>query len=266
MIGLKLIKSVMPEIRIVLVEPSHPGNIGGAARAMKTMGLSTLAIVNPKRFPDPQADWRAAGALDIVEQAQVCDSISAAVKDSVLVAGTSARARHIPWPMMTSTQFAEFVHTKFKSDDCISVLFGREDNGLTNDELNLCNTHVRIPSNDQYGSLNLAMSVQIIAYDLFCQTLFETQEDPDEETWDKPLATFAEVNDFLEHLQSVLLRVGFSDPDEPRNAEIRLRRLFGRIHMDHTEVQILRGVLTHIEKELRSESPVSDQVQQSDSG
>lgn len=256
----------MPEIRIVLVEPSHPGNIGGAARAMKTMGLSSLAVVNPKRFPDPQADWRAAGALDIVEQAQIYDSINAAAADSVLVAGTSARARHIPWPMMTSAQFAEFVHTKFKPNDCISVLFGREDNGLTNDELNLCNKHIRIPSNDQYGSLNLAMSVQIIAYDLFCQTLSEKQADPDEETWDKPLATFAEVNDFLEHLQSVFLKVRFSDPEEPRNAEIRLRRLFSRIHMDHTEVQILRGVLTHIEKELRSQSQLQDEAQRSDNG
>ena len=256
----------MPEIRIVLVEPSHPGNIGGAARAMKTMGLSSLAVVNPKRFPDPQADWRAAGALDIIEQAQICDSISAAVADSVLVAGTSARARHIPWPMLTSAQFAEFVHTKFKPDDCISVLFGREDNGLTNDELNLCNKHVRIPSNDRYGSLNLAMSVQIIAYDLFCHSLSERLADSAEETWDKPLATFTEVNDFLEHLQSVLLKVGFSDPEEPRNAEIRLRRLFGRIHMDHTEVQILRGVLTHIEKELMSESNLADGAHRSDNG
>lgn len=242
----------MPEIHIVLVEPSHPGNIGGAARAMKTMGLSSLAVVNPKRFPDPQADWRAAGALDIVEKAQVFESISAAVKDSVLVAGTSARSRHIPWPTMTSAQFAEFVHTKFNRDDSISVLFGREDNGLTNEELNLCNRHIRIPSSDLYGSLNLAMAVQIITYDLFCQTLSERQEDPEEETWDKPLATFAEVNDFLEHLQTVLLKVGFSDPEEPRKAEIRLRRLFGRIDMDHTEVQIMRGVLTHFEKKLRS--------------
>ncbi|MXW06571.1 MAG: RNA methyltransferase [Gammaproteobacteria bacterium] len=256
----------MPDIRIVLVEPSHPGNIGGAARAMKTMGLSSLALVNPKRFPDPQADWRAAGALDIVEKAQVYDTISAAVKDSVLVAGTSARTRHIPWPMMTSAEFAEYIHSKFKPKDCVSVLFGREDNGLTNDELNLCNRHIRIPSSDLYGSLNLAMSVQIVAYDLFCQALQVRQEDSDSETWDKPLATFAEVNDFLEHLQSVLLRVGFSDPEEPRKAEIRLRRLFGRIDMDHTEVQILRGILTHIEKGFRSESDLNDNAQKSDFG
>lgn len=256
----------MPDVRIVLVEPSHPGNIGGAARALKTMGLSSLALVNPKRFPDPQADWRAAGALDIVEKAQVYDTISAAVKDSVLVAGTSARARHIPWPMMTSAEFAEHVHSKFKPSDCVSILFGREDNGLTNDELNLCNKHIRIPSCDLYGSLNLAMSVQIVAYDLFCLSLQERQEDSDSETWDKPLATFSEVNDFLEHLHSVLLKVGFSDPEEPRKAEIRLRRLFGRMDMDHTEVQILRGILTHIEKELAIESHLNDNVQKRDNG
>lgn len=238
----------MPEIQIVLVEPSHPGNIGGAARAMKTMGLSSLTVVKPKRFPDPQADWRAAGALDIVERAQVCETIVEAVHDSVLVAGTSARSRHIPWPLMNSAQFAEFVHTKFAKSDVVSILFGREDNGLTNDELNLCNKHVRIPSSNQYGSLNLAMSVQVVAYDLFCRSLLDRAEMLDSEMWDRPLATFTEVNDFLEHLQAVLLQIGFRDPEEPRKAETRLRRLFGRIEMDHTEVQILRGILTQVEK------------------
>lgn len=244
----------MPEVQIVLVEPSHPGNIGGTARAMKTMGLTSLKVVKPKRFPDPQADWRAAGALDIVEQAQVCATIADAVQDSVLVAGTSARRRHIPWPMMTSAQFAEFVHTEFGKDDLVSILFGREDNGLTNDELNLCNKHVRIPSCDEYGSLNLAMSVQVVAYDLFCRSLSDCQKIQNAEVWDKPLATFAELNDFLEHLQSVLLQVGFSDPDERRQAETRLRRLFGRIEMDHTEVQILRGILTQVEKAVHSKA------------
>ena len=238
----------MPEVQIVLVEPSHPGNIGGTARAMKTMGLTSLKVVNPKRFPDPQADWRAAGALDIVERAHVCETIAEAVQDSVLVAGTSARCRHIPWPMMTSAQFAEFVHTEFGENDLVSILFGREDNGLTNDELNLCNKHVRIPASDHYGSLNLAMSVQVVAYDLFCRSSSDYQSMQNSEVWDKPIATFAEVNDFLEHLQSVLLQIGFSDPDEPRQAETRLRRLFGRVEMDHTEVQILRGILTQVEK------------------
>lgn len=256
----------MPDVRIVLVEPSHPGNIGGAARAMKTMGLNSLALVNPKRFPDPQADWRAAGALDIVEQATVCDTIAEAVRDSVLVAGTSARTRHIPWPMMTSAEFAEYVHTHFAEDDSVSILFGREDNGLTNDELNLCNRHVRIPASAQYGSINLAMSVQIVAYDLFCQTLSKELPVSDAEAWDKHLATFAEMRDFLEHLQSVLLQIGFSDPDEPRKAEVRLQRLFSRIEMDHTEAQILRGILTHIEKELASVSQRRDSVKHKDNG
>ena len=248
----------MPEIRIVLVEPSHPGNIGGAARAMKTMGLSSLFVVNPKRFPDPQADWRAAGALDIVEQTRVCATIPDAVHDSVLVAGTSARTRHIPWPTMTSAQFAEFVHANYGKHDRVSILFGREDNGLTNDELALCNRHVRIHANEQYGSLNLAMSVQVVAYDLYCRTLTEQLEVSELETWDRPLATFAEVNDFLEHLQSVMLQIGFSDPEEPRTAEIRLRRLFGRIEMDHTEVQILRGILAQIANVIGRDSQLAD--------
>ena len=249
----------MPEVQIVLVEPSHPGNIGGAARAMKTMGLSSLTVIKPRRFPDPQADWRAAGALDIIERTQVCETIAEAVSDSILVAGTSARSRHIPWPLMTSAQFAEFVHTKFQADERVSILFGREDNGLTNEELNLCNKHVRIPSSEHYGSLNLAMSVQVVAYDLFCQSLLVQPEVADAEMRDKPLATFAEVNDFLEHLQNVLMQTGFSEPDEPRKAEVRLRRLFGRIEMDHIEVQILRGILTHIEKAINNKSNLGEE-------
>ena len=247
----------MPEVQVVLVEPSHPGNIGGAARAMKTMGLSSLTVVKPKRFPDPQADWRAAGALDIIERTQVCETIQGAVGESVLVAGTSARSRHIPWPMMTSFQFAQFVYANYRKHDRVSILFGREDNGLTNEELNLCNKHVRIPASEHYGSLNLAMSVQVIAYDLFCRSLLEQSSALDTDDWDQPFATFLDINNFLDHLESVLKQIGFSNPTEPRNAGLRLRRLFTRLEMDHTEVQILRGVLTQIEKAITTTSILS---------
>ncbi len=232
-----------------MVEPSHPGNIGGAARAMKTMGLSSLALVNPKRFPDPQADWRAAGALDLIEATQVYDTIQDSITDSVWVVGTSARSRHVPWPLLSCDEFAQNVVQKFADDDEISILFGREDNGLTNEELSLCNVHVRIPSHEQYGSLNLAMAVQIVAYELF-KTKPNSAELGEME-WDKPWASHGEVESFVQHLESVMEKVGFSDPDESRSVEIRLRRLFARMQMDKTEVQILRGILTHIDNAIK---------------
>ncbi|MXW54775.1 MAG: RNA methyltransferase [Gammaproteobacteria bacterium] len=235
----------MCEVQIVLVEPSHPGNIGGAARAMKTMGLSKLVLVKPKRFPDPQADWRAAGALDVVESTVVFNTLEAALAPSVLTAATSARSRHIPWPVMNSAEFAEHVHKEYSSTDIVSVVFGREDSGLTNDELNLCNMQVQIPSSSNYGSLNLAMAVQVVAYDLF---RVRSQASPTENAWDRPLATHQELGSFFAHLESVLTEIDFYDPENPREAMTRLRRLFSRTDLDQTEVQILRGILSHIEK------------------
>ena len=238
-----------PSVQIVLVEPSHPGNIGGTARAMKTMNLSKLALVNPKRFPDPQADWRAAGALSLVKEAIVYESIEAAVAKSALVAATSVRERHIAWPKYTSAEFAREIVSKYDSTQQISVVFGREDSGLTNEELQLCNLQVRIPSNPDYNSLNLAMSVQIVAYDLYCQTLMQTDNEKTKEI-EPQLASFAQVEAFYEHLWNVLHTIDFLQPDEPREAVVRLRRLFGRVHLDHTEVQILRGILSHVERAL----------------
>lgn len=235
----------MCEVQIVLVEPSHPGNIGGAARAMKTMGLSRLVLVNPKRFPDPQADWRAAGALDVIESTAVFKTLEEALAPSVLSAATSARSRHIPWPVLSSAEFAERVHEEYSPTDTVSVVFGREDSGLTNEELNLCNMQVRIPSSSDYGSLNLAMSVQVVAYDLF---RVRNETSPTENVWDRPLATHKELGSFFAHLESVLTEIDFYDPDNPREAMTRLRRLFSRSDLDQTEVQILRGILSHIER------------------
>lgn len=240
----------MSEVQIVLVEPSHPGNIGGAARAMKTMGLSRLALVNPKRFPDPQADWRAAGALDVIENTAVFDSLEEALAPCVLTAATSARSRHIPWPVLSSAEFAEHIHREYSSKDIVSVVFGREDSGLTNEELNLCNLQIRIPSSSDYGSLNLAMSVQVVAYDLFRSNNPQSSQD---ETWDRPRATHDELGAFFSHLESVLTQIDFYDPENPREAMTRLRRLFTRTDLDQTEVQILRGILSHVEKATRKD-------------
>lgn len=240
------------QIRIVLVEPSHPGNIGSAARAMKTMDVYDLALVRPLRFPDPQADWRAAGALDVVANAVVHDEISDAVRDCVMVVGTSVRDRHIPWPVLSAEELAHKIVNDVPDGQCAAILFGRETSGLTNEELALCNHHVRIPSSERYGSLNLAMSVQVVVYELFKVRYSMHNLQP----WDKPWATNEEVERFYSHLQEVLTEIDFYDPESPREAMTRLRRLFTRINLDHTEVQILRGILSHIQKAI--EHPLSE--------
>ena len=238
-----------PELRIVLVEPSHPGNIGGAARAMKTMGFGDLALVRPKRFPDPQAEWRAAGATDVLRAARVFDSVDEAVADCALVAGTSARRRRIPLPLDTAADFAARVASSGPASAPLAVLFGREDSGLTNDELERCTRHVMIPAHPGYSSLNLAMAVQVVCYELFKALAMASGGHG--QTWDRPMASAAEVAGFYEHLEEVLLAIEFEDPKAPRRTMTRLKRLFGRVELDETEVAILRGVLTHVQRTVR---------------
>ena len=234
------------KLRIVLVEPSHPGNIGGAARAMKTMGFGDLALVRPKRFPDPQAEWRAAGATDVLRAARVFDSVDEAVADCALVAGTSARRRRIPLPIDTAADFAARVASTSAS---LAVLFGREDSGLTNDELERCTRHVVIPANPGYASLNLAMAVQVVCYELF--KVLAAPLAAHRQTWDRPLANAAELAAFYAHLEQVLVGIEFEDPKAPRRTMTRLKRLFGRVELDGTEVAILRGVLTHVQRTMQ---------------
>ena len=233
------------DIRIVLVEPSHPGNIGGAARAMKTMGLSDLAIVRPKRFPDPQAEWRAASAIDVLDAARVVDRLDDGIADCGLVAGTSTRSRRIPWPTLEAADFAAHVTSNGLGGKPAAILFGREVSGLTNDELRRCNWHVVIPANPAYSSLNLAMAVQVVCYEL--RKAHAAEPPPN---WDRPLASVAQMAGFYEHLERVLVDIEFQTANTPQQAMTRLRRLFGRIGVDETEVAILRGVLTHVERAL----------------
>ncbi len=242
-----------PSLRIVLVEPDHPGNIGGAARAMKNMGLVDLALVRPQRYPDPQAQWRAAQAADVLEAARVFDSLDDAVADCGLVAGTSARARRVPWPTDTAAEFAERVR-KHGGKRPVAVLFGREASGLTNEELQRCRVHVVIPSDADYPSLNLAMSVQVVCYELR-KAFVGTDADASGQAWDRELASAAEVEGFHEHLEAVLRLIDFHDSAAPRQSLTRLRRLFARVDMDETEVAMLRGILTHVERAVRRNAP-----------
>ncbi len=232
----------MSQVKIVLVEPSHPGNIGGAARAMKTMGLNRLVIVNPKRFPDPQADWRAAGALDVLDGAEVVPDVSAAIGDCHWVIGTSTRLRRIPWPVVDAKQMAAQI-VAMPRQASVAILFGREDNGLNNDELQRCNLHLQIPAAAEYSSLNLAMAVQVVCYELF--QAGQAKPDGLDAVWDRRPATAAQLQGMVEHLESTLLQGGFLNRNNPGQTMRRLRRLFTRVQLDETEVQILRGIIRH---------------------
>lgn len=228
----------MREVRIVLVEPSHPGNIGGVARAMKTMGQSKLYLVNPRRYPDPQADWRAAGALDVLDQAVVVTELNEAIADCQWVVGTSTRMRRIPWPVADARQIATQLAAQ---EGEVAIIFGREANGLSNDELRACNYHLQIPASDDYPSLNLAMAVQIVCYELF-----QLDVEIDNASWDRRSATVAEVDGMLAHLNEALVDTDFLDADNPGQVMTRVRRLFKRVNLDETEVQIIRGIAKHI--------------------
>lgn len=236
---------MLSHCRIVLVNTSHPGNIGAAARAMKTMGLSRLYLVAPQRFPHVHANEMASGALDILGHAVVVNELDDAIADCGLIIGTSTRLRTIPWPLLSPRTCAEKIRTQIDSTE-IAILFGREQSGLTNEELHRCHYHLHIPSNPEYSSLNLAAAVQIIAYEL----RIALSDAPIPVINDAPLATHHDLQRFYEHLERVMIATDFLNPTVPRQLMTRLYRLFSRTHLDRMELNILRGLLTSIEKKL----------------
>ncbi|GHB22673.1 RNA methyltransferase [Salinicola rhizosphaerae] len=254
---------MLDRLRIVLIGTSHPGNIGGAARAMRNMGLDDLALVTPRCDPqDREAYSRASGANAIVESASVFESLESAVEACTLVVGASARSRTLPWPMITPRALAESLPESLAQPSSrVALVFGREDTGLTNAELQRCHRHVHIPTNPEFSSLNLAAAVQVIAYE--CRQAFLAHEEitaqaTDPETaqpfgvaWDNPPATHADMERFFDHLEKTLIALEFHDPDNPRQLMARLRRLFMRAHLDSMEMNILRGILGTIDKRLR---------------
>jgi tRNA (cytidine32/uridine32-2'-O)-methyltransferase len=232
------------KIRMVLVNTTHPGNIGGAARAIKNMGLTELYLVQPREFPAPRAVWRAAGARDILTNVKVVESLDEAIAGCGLVVGTSARERRIPWPLINPRECGEKIWSEAASHD-VALLFGREDRGLTNSELQKCHYHVHIPSNPDYSSLNLATAVQVLAYEVRMASLQdENGVLPSMDEWDQPLATADELELFHQHLAETMATLNFYDPDNPKQLLTRMRRLFNRTRMDKMEVSMLRGLLT----------------------
>ena len=241
-----MIDPMLQRIRIVLVETSHPGNIGAAARAMKVMGLSRLVLVRPKIFPSAEATARASGADDVLQDAQVVDDLDTALEGCTLVLGTSARLRSLRWPQLDPRQAGERAWSRARTGE-VAVVFGREQSGLSNPELERCHYLLHIPSNPEYGSLNVASAVQLAAYEIRMASL--SAEAPVAEVGEeKEWATVDEVNGFLGHLEGALQTIGFLDPDNPRWMMRRMRRLFGRAHLYRDEVHLLRGMLSSVLK------------------
>lgn len=260
-------KSAMPQegtdtfddqIRIVLVETSHSGNIGAVARAMKNMALGSLWLVNPASFPDETSYARAAGASNVLDNARVVSSLDEAIADCVCVMGTSARGRKIPWPVMAPPDAAARASEHAQAGP-VALVFGRENHGLSNEELQRCHYHIHIPSNPDYSSLNLSMAVQVMCYELRMHYLrgleggegspyLKPMAAPGDAGWDVPPAPVKDVEGFFEHLEQVLVDVDFHRREKPGLLMTRLRRLFQRAKLDQTELNILRGVLTSVQK------------------
>ncbi|WP_462381782.1 tRNA (cytosine(32)/uridine(32)-2'-O)-methyltransferase TrmJ [Pseudomonas sp. Marseille-QA0892] len=251
---------MLDKIRVVLVNTSHPGNIGGAARAMKNMGLSRLVLVQPEDFPSSEAVARASGATDILDAAIVVDTLEEALVGCSLAFGTSARDRRIPWPLLDPRESAGVALEQVGLGGEVALVFGREYAGLTNEELQRCQYHVHIPSDPTFGSLNLAAAVQVLTYEVR-MTWLAAQGQPTKmnklETTamlNAELCTVEEMELFYQHLERSLVTIGFLDPEKPRHLMARLRRLYGRSAVTRLEMNILRGILTETEKAARGDA------------
>ena len=238
---------MLDNIRIVLVETSHTGNMGSTARAMKTMGLTNLYLVNPLVKPDSQAIALSAGASDVIGNATIVDTFDEAIAGCSLVVGTSARSRSLPWPMLEPRECGQ--RSAMESEHApVAIVFGRERVGLTNEELQKCHYHVAIPANPEYSSLNLAMAVQIISYEIRVAHLDRiAAHEPVRE--EEPYPLVDDLERFYAHLEETLHATGFIRPTHPGNIMSRLRRLFTRARPEAQELNILRGILASIEKQ-----------------
>ena len=238
---------LLNSVKIVLVGTTHPGNIGAAARAMKNMGFRNLSLVKPKEFPSDVATYRSKAAKDILENALIFNNLEEAVVDCELVIGTSARDRKVPWPILSPKESAEEVSKSLKIHK-IAIVFGREDRGLTNEELGLCNYHVHIPTDPEYSSLNLSQAVQILVYEIRMAVL---SDDENQDYWDVELANNHQTEMLIQHMDELMQEVEFYDVDNPRKLLLRVRRFFKRSRIDVMETNIFRGLFAPIQKKLK---------------
>ncbi len=231
------------KIKIILLQTSHPGNVGAAARAMKTMDLTDLVLVDCVVFPHAEAVTRASGADDVLAQAQQVATLAEALQGCSLVFGMAAYERQLPWPLLTPRQAAAKA-IGVSEQAPVAFVFGTERIGLSNQQLQHCHYQVKIPTSGDFSSLNLAAAVQVMAYELYLAmtTLAPTVSDYDQ------LATHDQMEGLYQQLEQTLITLGFLDPAQPRQIMARLRRLLTRAHTEQTEVNILRGMLTAIQK------------------
>ncbi|MEM0909915.1 MAG: tRNA (cytosine(32)/uridine(32)-2'-O)-methyltransferase TrmJ [Pseudomonadota bacterium] len=235
---------MLENVRIVLVSTSHTGNMGSAARAMKTMGLSDLCFVSPLSHPDGKSTALAAGAADVLQNAVIVKDLASAVEECALIIGTSARSRTLSWPMLSARECGKKLVEEAQFSK-VALVFGREANGLTNEELQQCHFHVCIDANPQYSSLNLAAAVQTLCYEVRMSYLDSSKRTTDEESV-YPLAK--DLEGFYQHLEDTLSSTGFIRPNHPGIIMQRLRRLFNRARPDRRELNILRGMLSSVDK------------------
>ena len=236
-------------IKVVLVGTTHPGNIGAAARAIKTMGLSKLDLVCPKEFPSNEATYRSKAAKDILEKASIHETLFESVKGCEMVIGTSARNRKVPWPVLNPKNASKEINKAVKNNSKVAIVFGREDRGLTNEELGLCNLHIHIPTNEDYSSLNLAQAVQIVTYEIRMNFL-ESESLKNDQEWDIELASAEQTERLIEHMDELMKEVEFYDIENPRKLLMRVRRFFKRSGIDVMETNIFRGLFSTIQKKL----------------
>jgi TrmH family RNA methyltransferase len=227
------------KVRIVLVGTTHPGNIGAAARAMKTMGLTNLHLVQPLDYPSAEATARASGADDVLARAVVHQDLLSAIDGCQKVYGMSARLRHLPVPSVTPRQAVEQIQQQDEAE--VAILFGREHSGLNNDELDRCHYLVNIPANPDYSSLNLAAAVQVFAYEL--KMSFNPTIEVGRVGEKREAINTHDLEHLYQHFEQSLTTIGFLNPEQPRNLMRRIRRLFNRADLDRNELQILHGIL-----------------------
>ncbi len=249
------------QIKIVLVEPSHPGNIGAAARAAKTMCIENLVLVNPEDFPSGEARARSTGAIDVLERAVVCNSLKDAIADCTFVVGASARERGLQCPEITPDNVGARVWQELEQGN-VAIVFGRESSGLTNEELDQCHYLTTIPANWEFSSLNLASAVQVICYEIYSAFLKkssankstntstgkDTNNGHEPEGGVDPLATVGQLENLFGHMQQVLEEIEFFDPKQPKLLMRRLRHLYSRARPTLVETNILRGILSAVQK------------------
>jgi len=247
--------SPLNNIRIVLCNTSHPGNIGATARAMMTMNVAQLVLVNPERYPHAQARAQASGAMAVLEGARVVASLEEAVADCGWVVATSARPRHLGDEPLTPWSFAERA-LPIAAGKPVALVFGAERTGLTNEELDRCHAVAMVPVNPKYSSLNLAQAVQIFSYELRRQAYPDVPRvsaKADSPIYAPPTAE--EMEHFYAHLEKVLLGNGFLDPQNPRALMRRLRQFYNRAQPDRNELNMLRGILRSYEEDKRRRTP-----------